>query len=27
VLDLLRRLESETALLGATPHFLAIGRA
>jgi ubiquinone/menaquinone biosynthesis C-methylase UbiE len=27
VLDLLRRLEAEEALLGATPHFLAIGKA
>jgi SAM-dependent methyltransferase len=27
VLDLLRRLESAPSLLGATPHFLAIGRA
>ena len=27
VLDLLRRLEAEEALLGATPHFLAIGQA
>ena len=27
VLDLLRRMEAEASLLGATPHFLAIGRA
>jgi ubiquinone/menaquinone biosynthesis C-methylase UbiE len=27
VLDLLRRLESEPALMGATPHFLGIGKA
>jgi ubiquinone/menaquinone biosynthesis C-methylase UbiE len=27
VLDLLRRLEAEEALLGATPHFLATGKA
>ena len=27
VLDLLRRLESAPSLLGATPHFIAIGRA
>lgn len=27
VLDLLRRMEAEPSLLGATPHFLAVGRA
>ena len=27
VLDLLRRLESAPSLLGATPHFIAIGSA
>ena len=27
VLDLLRMLESAPSLLGATPHFIAIGRA
>jgi hypothetical protein len=27
VLDVLRRLESAPSLLGATPHFVAVGRA
>ena len=27
VLDVLRRLESAPSLLGATPHFIAVGRA
>jgi ubiquinone/menaquinone biosynthesis C-methylase UbiE len=27
MLDLLRRLESEPSILGASPHFLAVGRA